>query len=148
MDLLNQILNRQGLNGLGSTESYYIRFTDDIKRDKKHGHSYHFTDADKKDYATLKEILRDFPRFDDDGNELTYNKKFDRWAYKQKGLDAFDLDADSEADAIEKAKDFYYNSVYNTRDMPDYAVVVGQYVGECPEGEQIIVKRIIKEVHA
>ena len=56
------------------------------------------------------------------------------------------MDADSEEDAIEEAKTFYYNSVYNTRDMPNYAVVVGEHVGDCPEGDQIIVKKIIKAV--
>jgi hypothetical protein len=50
------------------------------------------------------------------------------------GLCGFELEPDSLEDAIEEAKSFRYNSVYNSVDMKKWTIYEGKYNDDCPEG--------------
>lgn len=118
----------------------YLRYTENIEKDVERGVSYHYTGLDKD--TTAEEVAN---ACNIDIDEVEYNGEARQWVQVLPGLCAFELDADNLEDAVKEAKDFYNSSVYNTRDMGPYAIVEGDYVGDCPEGDCISVTKILYE---
>ena len=120
---------------------FYIRYSDNIKKDIRKGYSMHYTDFDKKDFKTAKELAEALDI--EDPETVIFNKDSKTWVQKLPGLCAFELEADNLEDAIEEAKQFEYNSVYNSEDMPFWHILEGEYIDDCPEGEVIEVINLL-----
>lgn len=59
------------------------------------------------------------------------------------GLCAFELDSNNLYDAIEEAKVFRYNSVYNSEDVQNWHILDARYVDDCPEGDVVEVEKVM-----
>lgn len=118
----------------------YLRYTENIEKDVERGVSYHYTGLDKD--MTAEEVAE---ACNIEIDEIEYNEDARQWVQVLSGLCAFQLEADNLEDAVEEAEEFEYNSVYNTRDMGPYAIVEGDYAGECPEGDCISVTKVLYE---
>lgn len=104
---------------------FYLRYSQDIEKDIKNGVSYHYTDCMLGDSVEDIEAATGLSI-----DQLEYNEDARVWAYPLAGLCAFELDADNLEDAIEEAKNFYMNSVYNSKDMPFFHILTGDYAPE------------------
>lgn len=107
----------------------YIRYSDNIKKDIELGHSFHYTGLDKD--FTVKEVAE---ACNIDENGIEYNVEAKQYVQILPGLCAFELESDNLEDAVEEAKGFKYNDVYNSRDMEFWHVLSGDYCDDCPEG--------------
>lgn len=110
----------------------YLRYSEDIHKDIEKGHSFHYIGLDK-DY-TVEEVAS---ACNIDESDIEYNEEAKQYVQVLSGLCAFEMESDNLEDAIEEAKEFTYNSVYNSQDMPFWHILSGDYCGDCPEGECI-----------
>lgn len=128
---------------------YFIRYTENANQDFERKCSYHNSDYKVGDVAkwndederTEKEIL-----------SKTWNCEIEEvvvidgyYSQELSGLCAFELDAETEEEAIEEAKEHNFNAVYNTDDFPSYTVFAGRFIDDCPEGCVFIPTKIIYE---
>lgn len=110
----------------------YLRYSENISKDLKNGHSFHYTGLDK-DY-TIQQVA-EYCNIDE--SEIDYNEEARQYVQVLPGLCAFELESDNLEDAIEEAKNFRYNSAYNSEDMNFWHILSGEYCGDCPEGDCI-----------
>lgn len=78
-----------------------------------------------------------------DENEIKYSKKIGQWIQELSGLCAFEMDSDNLEDAIEEAKEFSRGGDYKSSTMPHWHILEGVYAGDCPEGDCIIVTKVL-----
>lgn len=127
---------------------YFIRYTENAKEDFERKTSYHNSDYKIGDVAKWNdedergevEILAE--AWDCEIDEVVCLGGF--YSQELSGLCAFELDAETEEEAIEEAKEHNFNSVYNTADFPSYAVFSGKFVEDCPEGCVMLPTKIVK----
>lgn len=118
----------------------YLRYSDNIQKDILKGVSYHYTDFNKSSYETAEEVAEvlNIP-----ADEVVYNEDAGRWVQELPGLCAFELDSNNLYDAIEEAKEFRFNSVYNSEDMQNWHILDAHYVDDCPEGDVVEVEKVL-----
>lgn len=120
--------------------AFYLRYSENIEKDIENGHSYHYTGLDKSDFKRKSEVAE---CLNIESSNVAYNKKVGQWVEELEGLCAFELESDNLDEAIEEAKDFRYNEVYNSEAMPFWNILDANYVGECPEGDLISVNKLL-----
>ena len=109
---------------------YFLRYSKNIALDIENWVSYHYTGMDKS--FSVEEIENGAGLSIDD---LEWNEEADMYVQPLAGLCVFELEADNLEDAIEEAKTFSFNSVYNSKSMGDIAhLLTGEWVEDCPEG--------------
>jgi hypothetical protein len=108
---------------------YYIRYSEDICSDIERGFSRHYTGYDKRFSEEEMEGICN--------GELEFDEGIGQWVQKLPGLCAFELDAITECEAIEEAKQHHYSEVYNSNNNISYHILRGDYVDDCPEGDVI-----------
>jgi hypothetical protein len=108
---------------------YFLRYSLNIDKDLERGISYHYTGLDKT--FSIEEIENGTGLSID---ELEYNEEADMYVQPLSGLCAFELEAETIEEAIEEARGFRFNDVYNTEAMYYFHILTGDYEDECPEG--------------
>lgn len=103
--------------------AYYIRFTDTPKADLERGVSYHLSDVPAP--------------------ECEWSDHFKCYAQPLSGLCAYELESETEEDAIEEAASFKRDVFDSASDLDSYCVIKGVYVDDCPEGVVITAQRIV-----
>lgn len=102
---------------------YFIRFTDTPKFDLERGVSYHLSDVEADGYE--------------------YNEHFGCYAQDLGGLCAYELEAETEEEAIEEASSFKQDIFDANDDLDSFVVLTGEYLDDCPEGVVIKAKDIV-----
>jgi len=108
---------------------FYIRYSKRISEDLERGCSYHYTGMGK-DFS-IEDVACGCGVNE---SELEYLEWCDQYAQVLNGICAFELEAENVEDAIEEAKEFRFNDVYNSKDMPFFNVLTGDYVDSNVEG--------------
>lgn len=90
----------------------YLRFSNDIEKDINRGYSMHYSGMGRD--FTPQQVA---DAFGVDVSDIEYNEEAREYVQALPGLCAFELEADNLEDAIEEAKSFYYNDVYNAESM-------------------------------
>ena len=118
--------------------SYFLRYTRSPKKDLIKNISYHYSDYKKGtlDWLEEGESEKEFvaERFGCDVEDIKVDED-GYYVQKLEGLCGFELEAEDLEEAIEEAEEFYFNSVYNSKDMTEWAIYEGKYLGDCIEGE-------------
>lgn len=117
---------------------YFIRYTGNANQDFERKCSYHNSDYkvgdvsgwNEDDERSEVEILAEI--WDCESEEVVIIEGY--YSQELDGLCAFELDAETEWEAIEEAKEHNYNEVYNTNDFTSFVVFSGILLGDCPEG--------------
>ena len=108
---------------------FYIRYSEEIEKDVERGYSFHYTGMDKsfseEDIESATGLAFD---------ELEYNEEAKQYVQPLAGLCAFELEAETVEEAIEEAKEFRFNEVYNSESMNFFHILTGDYADDCPEG--------------
>lgn len=102
--------------------AYFIRYTETPQEDLERGCSYHLADVPAEGYE--------------------WNDYFRCYAQELEGLCAFELDAETEEEAIEEAEEFGFGAIFSS-EMDSYCVLQGQFIDTCPEGCVIRANKII-----
>lgn len=118
----------------------YLRYTKNLEKDIDKGCSYHYTGMSKREIETASEVAE---ALNIDENEIEYNEEAAQWVMPLPGLCAFEMDSDNLEDAIEEAKVFDRGGIYNSESMPFWHIVEGVWIDDCPEGEVIIVTKVL-----
>lgn len=121
--------------------NFFLRYTSNPQADLERGESYHASGISENQCSKI-DISEMFGCCEDDiillDNGLFNNgKENGDMCYFQKldGLCGFELLATTIEDAIEEAKKFQFNAVYNSQSMGDIVCVFeGQQAGHCEEG--------------
>lgn len=108
---------------------FYLRYSEEIERDLERGYSFHYTGMDKSFSEEDIESATGISFAD-----LEYNEEAGQYVQPLAGLCAFELDAETVEEAIEEAKEFHFNEVYNSNAMNFYHIIAGEYADDCPEG--------------
>lgn len=119
---------------------YFLRYTENANEDLERNESYHASGLNEKD-CSIDDVAAMFD-CDVDEIELLDNGKYNNdvengdmcFFQVLDGLCGFELEAESLEEAIEEAEEFYYNSVYNSESMTNWAIFEGYLVNDCPEG--------------
>lgn len=104
--------------------AYFIRFTDTPKADLERGTSYHLAEVEADGYE--------------------WNDHFNCYAQDLGGLCAYELEAETEEDAIEEAETFQQDIFDAQSELDSYCVIEGKYLEDCPEGVVIKAAKIIE----
>lgn len=102
----------------------YIRFTDTPKQDLQRNESYHLAGDICYEGCEWNDYLKCF-------------------AQPLGGLCAYALDAETIEDAIEEAATFKKDIFNAENDCDGYCIMIGEYVGDCPEGDVISASEIV-----
>ena len=109
--------------------NFYIRYSEEIEKDLERGCSFHYTGLDKsfseEDIESATGLAFE---------ELEYSEEAGQYVQPLAGLCAFELEAETVEEAIEEAKEFHFNEVYNSNSMSFFHVLEGEYADDCPEG--------------
>lgn len=124
----------------GMRKGFFLRYSNNIHKDIDRGVSYHYTGLDKSSFETAEEVAE---AFNIPAEGVVYNEDAGQWLQELPGLCAFELESNNIDDAIEEAKEFRYNNVYNSEDMQNWHILEGCYVGDCLEGDIILVEKIL-----
>jgi hypothetical protein len=123
--------------------AYFLRYTATPEQDVERGTSLHLTGIlvgqpstwNDEDERSEEEILAEAYDLNADDIIVAEINGQPMYAQELSGLCAFELEAETLEDAIEEAKSFRYNDVYNSESMGDLVVVfAGEHEGDCPEG--------------
>jgi len=128
---------------------YFIRYTENANQDFERKCSYHNSDYkvgdvakwNEEDERSEVEILAE--KWGCEVDEVVVLNGY--YSQELSGLCAFELDAETEEEAIEEAQEHNFNAVYNTEDFTTYAVFAGRFIADCPEGCVFIPTKIIYE---
>jgi len=124
-----------------------LRYTENAVQDLKHGYSYHQIQplsiyealVDLHDGLSALEVASKL--LDIDVDELEVKNGIILQALS--GLCGFELDSENIEDAIEEAMAFRYNHVYNTKEMPFFAIYEGSVIEGNEEGVLFRAKSIL-----
>jgi hypothetical protein len=117
--------------------TYFLRYTENAESDLNRNASYHNSDykAGTIDWLENGQTEKEFVAsvFDCEVEEIEVAED-GYYVQVLNGLCGFELESENLEDAIEEAKSFRYNSVYNSVDMTSWAIYEGKYNDDCPEG--------------
>lgn len=117
--------------------TYFLRYTEKAEQDLERNESYHNSDYKVcsldwlEDGQTEKEFVAEVFGCDVDEIEVAEDGYY---VQVLNGLCGFELESENLEEAIEEAEYFKFNSVYNSVDMPNWAIYEGSYNDDCPEG--------------
>jgi len=133
---------------------FFLRYTSNPERDLAKSYSYHQI-QDLNNYDGLEKYVNQVDVYDGLSPIEVAAKELDLEVedlevidgvvlQKLNGLCAFELESENIEDAIEEVKDFKFNSVYNSKDMGQSAVIfTGIYNEENEEGVLFSPEKIV-----
>jgi hypothetical protein len=130
--------------------AYFLRYTETPKQDLKRNASFHASGLSKKD-STMKNIANLFG-CEEDSIVLLDNGMYNNsiangdmcYFHQLEGLCGFELEAETLEEAIEEAKEFGFNEVYNSDSMRDIITIFeGEYLDDNLEGCLFDAKKIV-----
>lgn len=120
--------------------AFYLRYTENPVEDLLRGVSYHASGMSVED-TTIEKMAASFDCDEEDIVKLDWGlymkgKSDGNMCYFQElnGLCGFELESETLEDAIEEAKEFEHDFVYNSSNE-NWSIFEGDYTGDCPEGE-------------